>query len=404
MITRAGIAPLIASPAHEWNTLLTVLMHAQTISMQVVGSERKTVISLDMGLYLPAKKLQMARNDLEHIILHPGDLHICMGMLRTIGSYVEHSGIDMCWVESELYGPSTVRQILDGNHVKRGENAHITTLQALFTLYQEAFFKQHQELREILQSLAQELCDACKDSTRDGVKKAHMDMVSAIGNLNILEKMSSFEAANTSNPMFKVMRHYIAMEMLAFIRAVRTGDWPLHLLTLEMVTKYFFAHDKIKYARMIPVYLAEMSSLKASDPEIYEKLIQGNWLVNKNTEVPFCAIGADNALEHKNRSMKVSGGLIGITLNQAARTKFFLIAPELASLAEQAKSMAGVSSKPQGRHHNLTTAVLAHEEKGVAQLTTTIERFTKVPEWIKNCAQLAEHFSNRVLQTYSGSR
>jgi len=70
---------------------------------------------------------------------------------------------------------------------------------------------------------------------------------------------------------------------------------------------------KKNYARMIPVYLAEMSSLKASDPEIYAEFIHGNWVVNKNAEVPFCAIGADNALEHKNRSMNVSGGLVGIT-------------------------------------------------------------------------------------------
>ena len=60
-VTRAGIPPLIAAPAHEWNTLLTVLMQAQMISTQVVGLDRKTVISLDMGLYLPAKKLQMAQ-------------------------------------------------------------------------------------------------------------------------------------------------------------------------------------------------------------------------------------------------------------------------------------------------------------------------------------------------------
>ena len=309
-----------------------------------------------------------------HTILRPGELHICMAMLRTIGAY----GIDMCWVESELYGPSTVRQILDGNHVKRGENAHIITLQALFTLYQEAFFKQHQELHETLQSLAQEFCDACKDGTGTRVKKAHMDMVSAIDNLNILEKMLTFEAANANNPMFKVMRHYMrmVMEMLAFIGAVRTRDWSLHLITLEMFTKFFFANDKKNYARMIPVYLAEMSSLNEADQEIYEEFIQGNWVVNKNAQVPFCAVGADNALEHINRSMKASGGLIGITLNEAARTKLFLIAPELARLAEQAKKMAGLSSKTQGHHHNLTTAVLAREEKGVAQLTATIERFT----------------------------
>ena len=59
------------------------------------------------------------------------------------------------------------------------------------------------------------------------MKKVHMDMVSAISNLNILEKMTTFEAANTNNPMLKVMRHYMrmVMEMLVFIRAVRTGDW-----------------------------------------------------------------------------------------------------------------------------------------------------------------------------------
>ena len=74
--------------------------------------------------------------------------------------------------------------------------------------------------------------------------------------------------------------------------------------------------------------------------------------------------------------MKVSGGLIGITLNEAARTKFFLIAPEHARLAEQAKKMAGVSSKTQGHHQNLTKAVLARKENRVAQLTATIERFT----------------------------
>ena len=107
-------------------------MQAQNISTIVVGLERKTVISVDMGLYLLAKKLQMARNDLNHLILSPGhdELHIVMAMLRTIGAYIDSSGIDMCWIESELYGPSTVKQILDGNRVKRGEKAHMITLQA----------------------------------------------------------------------------------------------------------------------------------------------------------------------------------------------------------------------------------------------------------------------------------
>ena len=71
-----------------------------------------------MGLYQPAKKLQMARQDLRNIILRPGELHIVMTDLRTIGAFIDNSGLDMCWLESELYGAATVKQILEGGHVK----------------------------------------------------------------------------------------------------------------------------------------------------------------------------------------------------------------------------------------------------------------------------------------------
>ena len=110
-------------------------MQAQNIKTVIVGQNRRTVISLDIGLYQPAKKLQMTRQDLGHIILHPGELHIVMAQLRTISAFIENSRLDLCWVESDLYGPSTVKQILGGNHVKRGEAAHMVTLQALFSLY-----------------------------------------------------------------------------------------------------------------------------------------------------------------------------------------------------------------------------------------------------------------------------
>ena len=108
-VTRVGAPPLIAAPAHEWNTLLTVLTQAQGINAKIMGPQRKTIITLDLGLYMPAKKLQMSRNDLSNIILRPGELHIVMAQLKTIGAYIENSGIDMAWVESDIYGPTTVR-------------------------------------------------------------------------------------------------------------------------------------------------------------------------------------------------------------------------------------------------------------------------------------------------------
>ena len=115
----------------------------------------------------------------------------------------------------------------------------------------------------------------------------------------------------------------MVMEMMTFIRAVRTGDWDLHLEAPQLFLKYFFAHDMLNYACMILVYLAEMEMVKETDPEIYQEFQKGNWVVNKIAKVAVCAVGPDHALEHVNRSMKVSGGLIGITLNPTARTKYF---------------------------------------------------------------------------------
>ena len=144
-----------------------------------------------------------------------------------------------------------------------------------------------------------------------------------------------------------------------------------------MFTKYFFAHDRTDYARMIPCYLAEMQMLPGSDPDIFEEFLKGDWVVNKNPQVPFCALGADHALEQVNRSMKVSGGLVGITLNPHALTKFFLIAPELACLSEDAKEMSGTTPAKEGNHHNtLSASVISREEKNLEKLVTTLGNFT----------------------------
>ena len=119
--TRVGTPPLVAAPAHEWSTLLPVLMQAQDISVKVVGPTRKTVILLDLGLCQPAKKLQMARRDLKHLILRPGELHIVMAAfihadqesitaLADLGTTVQPNGNTYAGIEKlvcKLYQANT---------------------------------------------------------------------------------------------------------------------------------------------------------------------------------------------------------------------------------------------------------------------------------------------------------
>ena len=105
--------------------------------------------------------------------------------------------------------------------------------------------------------------------------------------------------------------------------------WELHLASShELVKFFFFTFDRQNYVRLTPVYLAEMFSLKKTDPCIWNYFDKRYFCINKGT-VPHSAIGADHATEHENRAMKVLGGIKGIANNRLALEQYFLIIPEI---------------------------------------------------------------------------
>ena len=79
---------------------------------------------------------------------------------------------------------------------------------------------------------------------------------------------------------------------------------------------------------MAPVYLSQMYELKVKDSETWEFFMNGYFSVNK-TSVPFTATGVDHAIEHKNRPMKVLGGIKGIANDINKLDKYFTTAPEI---------------------------------------------------------------------------
>ena len=104
---------------------------------------------------------------------------------------------------------------------------------------------------------------------------------------------------------------------------------------------------------------------------IWTEFPQGNFVVNKS-DIPFCAIGPDHGIEHVNRSMKVSGGLVGITLNEAARSRFFLVAPELSRLAQKAKDLICVKKESTSQHHGSSPRFARSQDTQVIKLRREI--------------------------------
>lgn len=51
-----------------------------------------------------------------------------------------------------------------------------------------------------------------------------------------------------------------------FIRATRQVDWDLHLSAFRSMIPWFFACDKVNYARYGSAYWLEMTSLETTHP------------------------------------------------------------------------------------------------------------------------------------------
>ena len=147
-LTEVGALPLLPEVAHEWSTLLTVIDQANKLRKLAVGNSHPTVISFDMALYEKVIQLIDSRPDLKiSVVPRLGELHAVMAALRALGASIENSGIDDAWIEADVYGPATTRQILKCTHYKRSLHAHIYTYMALYELALEEFFSDNPQLQ-----------------------------------------------------------------------------------------------------------------------------------------------------------------------------------------------------------------------------------------------------------------
>ena len=109
------------------------------------------------------KLLMAKKNDIKNIVLRPGELDIVIAMLRTTGSFIDNLVIDAAWLHADLYGKTTIKQILNDNHVKRGVNAHTVTLLSLFDMNMEVFSRRNLEVTDEYKSDLSKFIDSCND-------------------------------------------------------------------------------------------------------------------------------------------------------------------------------------------------------------------------------------------------
>ena len=75
----------------------------------------------------------------------------------------------------------------------------------------------------------------------------------------------------TSNPTARLWIQYMSMVDLLrqFLKAEHTGNWHLHLKSLQEMLPYFAAAGHNLYTKSVRIYLQQMLQLQAQHPDVY---------------------------------------------------------------------------------------------------------------------------------------
>lgn len=286
-MTTVGYLPIIQAPAHDIDTLNTVVQRALHITQAL--NQKHIVLTVDEALFPKLMELQWSVSEYKDILIpRLGGLHTAMNFLRVIGQHMEDCGLTDVWIETGILGINAAQHAMAGKAYARAIRVHKITLQALWQLLLPqlySYLDEHdKELKEKLQSnfrsnnydLA-ELLDTL--STEDF--RSHMD--------NFGHKLQE------DNPNSQFWWQYMDMVsiFLHFIRAQCDGIWDLHLYAFRRMLPFFFRYDHTHYARWGTIYLSEMNCLP---PEVLQEFQAGNFVVKESSR-KFNQVSPDHSHE-----------------------------------------------------------------------------------------------------------
>lgn len=70
-----------------------------------------------------------------------------------------------------------------------------------------------------------------------------------------------------------------------------SGNWSLHLGCVKAMLPWYFALDRMNYARYLSVYLSEMLALPTTHPYVHQHLNAGEFSVQRQSAYGFAKVG-----------------------------------------------------------------------------------------------------------------
>ena len=382
-----GYCPVIPAPPTQLDVVYTLL--TRSVSMAHMLGQQDVVVVVDQAVYAKAVEILWKKPaEFRSVVLRMGSFHMALAILATIGKRFGGSGWSDLVVEAGVLAPGSVAQVVAGKHYNRGLRVHKLVMEALLRFQLQAFGKwcEGKDLQVDLENVSKLLNDirlvlACK--TSDDSEDVHqrvqaMSRTASSVHVARLYYLFSEFCQSQSTPLAKFWQSYIDLVqlLLNFTRATRTGNWNLHLATLKAFLPWFFAYDRLNYARYASVYYCEMVRLERTHPEAYGAFQEGDFVVQRLQGSKFAQVAVDQTIEQTvNRDSKTSGGIVGFSTKPGATLRWVLTAHDRAALTNVCRQEAGMIDDTSPAHKETKKARLQKDEADVQCLASTLENW-----------------------------
>jgi len=374
------------------------------------------VLTFDQPLWWKATNIisvEPESSDLHRFILRLGGLHVEMSFLGCIGQIMSDTGLRETL--ELVYSENAVTHMLSGKALARAIRGHGLMDMALQSLLISEVFsidlprrpdndQQHEsdptesevhvaeqethtrgnepELTHTVQdpeaslktSQSAETCKpendlVCVAKIFDEMLAGELDIEVACTSpvlTRVVEVLSNHCSALSERRTAKLWLQYMDMvEILrTFIKAERTGDWLLHLKTLQNMLPYFAAAGHNLYLKSVYVYLSNMQDLKARNPEVYGLFIHGHHVLRRSEHF-WAGLSTDLVIEQiLMRSLKTSGGLTrGRGMSEVQRLVWSLSRPACSEMNEAMQQLTGHTYITSEQHKESSNARQQRDRK-----------------------------------------
>ena len=144
--------------------------------------------------------------------------------------------MEQIWIEKDLFGPASVRQVLAGKNYKRVLEAHIITLLVLKDLDFDSLSGKDEEFSMKIDQISDCIDGSVKKSRGDDVdvETVLVDANQKYEDLKNGTYLHSEESQKSPQTLFSVNYMNQVQCLLNFIKASRMANWKLHLAAAKI--------------------------------------------------------------------------------------------------------------------------------------------------------------------------